>query len=468
VWNSSDTTTDNGGTVLQITGVTTGRLNLQWSGALNIRWFGATGNGTTDDTTAIQAAVTIGHRIFIPNGTYKTSASISLPNIQGQEIYGESMLSAIIAPTGSAVGFLSTSSFPSNNFHDFSITSTSTGNGIDISSGEAYLCIFRNLTINTIGKCIYAPTAFSLLFDSVFFSSTLGNGIETVGSVSTTFVNCYANNFSATGIPYRVYGACTMIGCNGIDSGGIWGLFGSSIAKGDAINQQYAVTLIGCNWEACQTTALTFRDGGYATLINCTGVTPVSGNYTSTIYIENTYGFTIMGCRLFTGGATRSKLADVFVDTATSNGVMPKCIDDIVGEYANVDYTGVLTAVPVTTTAIAASGTAALTVGAQKTGREYGFYSPIPSTWTANAATFAVTGDDRIVTANTGSTNFTNATGGVVGQMLVITVADTHTTIKNASGGAGQFINRSGADITASTGQVFTYFYNGSSWVQPQ
>jgi hypothetical protein len=52
---------------------------------LNVKWFGATGNGTTDDTAAIQAAINAcpqvgsykGCIIFFPAGTYLTSASLT-------------------------------------------------------------------------------------------------------------------------------------------------------------------------------------------------------------------------------------------------------------------------------------------------------------------------------------------------------------------------------------------------------
>lgn len=50
------------------------------SGFFNIEWWGATGNGSTDDTAAIQACFdyvdSVGGTVFIPDGTYRTSASI--------------------------------------------------------------------------------------------------------------------------------------------------------------------------------------------------------------------------------------------------------------------------------------------------------------------------------------------------------------------------------------------------------
>lgn len=55
----------------------------QYSGAVNVKWFGATGDGTTDDTTAIQSAVAItealgGGTIYFPIGTYAIASSINI------------------------------------------------------------------------------------------------------------------------------------------------------------------------------------------------------------------------------------------------------------------------------------------------------------------------------------------------------------------------------------------------------
>lgn len=61
------------------------------AGATSIKASGATGNGSTDDTAAIQKALnaaSAGATVCFPAGTYKTSASINIPN--GLTLVGES------------------------------------------------------------------------------------------------------------------------------------------------------------------------------------------------------------------------------------------------------------------------------------------------------------------------------------------------------------------------------------------
>ena len=60
-WDSTSVKDDNGGTVIKLDGVVTGRYLLRYSGAVNVKWFGAVGDGVTDDTSsfiALEVSVT--------------------------------------------------------------------------------------------------------------------------------------------------------------------------------------------------------------------------------------------------------------------------------------------------------------------------------------------------------------------------------------------------------------------------
>jgi hypothetical protein len=95
-YSSASSATDDGGTIIQPTAGTGRWLRVYEAGAYNVRWFGAKGDGSTDDTAAIQAAVTasltpvsfIGRTLFIPAGNYKLTNEIAIPFSTSWKISG--------------------------------------------------------------------------------------------------------------------------------------------------------------------------------------------------------------------------------------------------------------------------------------------------------------------------------------------------------------------------------------------
>lgn len=84
VWDEYSTETDNGGTIIKCTTVTTGRYKLKYSGAVNVKWFGAKGDGVTDDTVAIQAALDFNQIITLPKGKYRITSSLLVDPIRNR------------------------------------------------------------------------------------------------------------------------------------------------------------------------------------------------------------------------------------------------------------------------------------------------------------------------------------------------------------------------------------------------
>lgn len=111
-WVNGSTTTTNAGTVFRWGN---GRLVRQYDGPLFAKWFGALGKGVSDDTTAVQAAITFaigtGEILHFTEGIYLVHKSLNctgglLPPIYRQHIHitGDGYMSTIIQGDGSQDG----------------------------------------------------------------------------------------------------------------------------------------------------------------------------------------------------------------------------------------------------------------------------------------------------------------------------------------------------------------------------
>lgn len=100
--------------------------------AVNVRDYGAVGDGVTDDTAAIQAAIDSSAKsVHLPSGTYKVTTSLNLKG--GLQLWGDGA-GTVIEYTGTAYALHNTdkaSAAISNVVIEDLIVSTSTGGGID-------------------------------------------------------------------------------------------------------------------------------------------------------------------------------------------------------------------------------------------------------------------------------------------------------------------------------------------------
>lgn len=84
---------DNTGTVL--VGAAGARFKRVVQGEVNVRWFGAKGDGQTDDTAAIQAALDTGLGVYVPEGRFRISSTLVM-RTPGQQLVGASKHGATI------------------------------------------------------------------------------------------------------------------------------------------------------------------------------------------------------------------------------------------------------------------------------------------------------------------------------------------------------------------------------------
>lgn len=86
------TVTDNGGTLIVFTDDSNRYAERLYEDAVNIKWFGATGDGSTNDTTAVQAALDASLSVFIPPGTFLVSGLTFPANQKILGVGAESMI----------------------------------------------------------------------------------------------------------------------------------------------------------------------------------------------------------------------------------------------------------------------------------------------------------------------------------------------------------------------------------------
>lgn len=131
----ADTTSaDNGGTI--IVDASGRRWKRLYSGAVNVRWFGAKGTGSDDDTTPVQAAITYclsvsttasatlgsgGSALYVPQGIYKITATLSVTGANGFKIFGDGKQSTQIVFAGSGSSLFYYSTYICCDFSDMSL-----------------------------------------------------------------------------------------------------------------------------------------------------------------------------------------------------------------------------------------------------------------------------------------------------------------------------------------------------------
>jgi hypothetical protein len=86
------------------TGAVARTVSSKLTDTVSVKDFGATGNGSTDDTAAIQAALNSGARaVYVPAATYRCASGLTVPN--NTTLYGESVNATSPTPLGSCLIF---------------------------------------------------------------------------------------------------------------------------------------------------------------------------------------------------------------------------------------------------------------------------------------------------------------------------------------------------------------------------
>ena len=172
-----------------------GSGSLDW---IDVEAYGAVGDGSTDDTAAIQNALDtafgpasaphgndfrLNRPVYFPAGRYRTSAPLKVTAVMGGWIMGAGRLATTIWGGGTL--------FATNGF----AYSRVEGMGFDSQGGEGSICFDLNLT--TSGVPGYQSQADSF-YDCMFSGANIGVriGAGALQSSENMFINCHFTNLT--------------------------------------------------------------------------------------------------------------------------------------------------------------------------------------------------------------------------------------------------------------------------------
>lgn len=159
---------------------------------VNVKDFGATGNGTTDDTASIQAAInsnTSFLQVYIPPGTYRLASSIVIDR-QNLSLFGACSQTTLLPDAGiTAIQIAQNNGVSTTQLRDFRIYGqTNATGGISLGGNVVAFCQIQNvvilnfLTIGSFGiklskvqeldiqNCYIADN-----YNNIHFPGTVGN-----------------------------------------------------------------------------------------------------------------------------------------------------------------------------------------------------------------------------------------------------------------------------------------------------
>jgi hypothetical protein len=229
-----------GGTItgdLTVNGTVTSRGVTDW---FNVKKYGAVGNGSTDDTAAIQSAINAcqaagGGIVYFPAGTYlatpTANPALSVPS--NVMLVGASRRATVIRRNGN--GVLIGMSGPSTD---------ATGATHCRYSGIQNVTLSGNSQTGSVLQCYYAD---NLIFRDVYFSSSLDRLVNAAEFWDSRFYNCVFESSGGTN-------SATLPAVHLRNAAASSG-FGYSA---DNTNQ---IVFHGCRWENFHNGALRIEDG---------------------------------------------------------------------------------------------------------------------------------------------------------------------------------------------------------------
>jgi len=495
------------------TGATSRTTQAKLRDVVSVKDFGAVGDGTTDDTAAIQAAINFCaastaancKTLYIPGGDYKISASLSIPNTVVR-IVGDGPEASRINYSGVTGPCITTASITYLRpfLSDFGIYgNSSSGKGIDFSTvtGQVYDGAIERLRVNAGSDAIYAPNFFSMTVNSVFVSSVNGHGFYISCGPSVSFINCYAVSVGTGKAGYRLLGGIYLYSCNGMDGGDWWGVFGKDPAATDGFQNDFptiavnfpSIHLFGCNVEY-------FEKGGILIHEAFPNFEMIGGGFNRTAK-TTAYTSALMWRKSSTrsGNAIRLSLDYIDLGTGVPNGGAALtnayfyAVSPAVGRV--IDYSGSTASLPGVYADIVAGLYPFITqfsasdvyndncmtfnaISPRRTSLQMVRYATTTLTPVGAGQTINVTGYTKVIVtpaaaASINLATFTSTVGAGLDYLrngdLIIEAGNGNLTINHlGSGASGAFRMAGAANLTLTTGQVCRFCWSSTSnvWIQ--
>jgi len=200
---------------------------------------------------------------YLPAGRYRKTGVLTIPR-QYITIKGDGMWASTIETVGSGVKGMAVAAiaYLRPTFSDFSLRSfgaTNTGNTLDFDAitTEVYLGSLSNMYLEGGGVGLAARRYFSMSNTNIAATSYNDHSFRVSCGPGVTWSSCYAVECGAGKAGYRFKGSIVMTGCNGLNAGDWWGIFGQDTTATDGYQADFVgagddfpdVTLINCNQE---------------------------------------------------------------------------------------------------------------------------------------------------------------------------------------------------------------------------
>lgn len=239
----------------------------------NVLDFGAAGDGTTDDTAAIQAALDAAEAVYFPSGTYKVTGTLDISALNRQHIYGDGKTS-IISYSATANGdplFTIGTNLDNILIERLEFINTNSGGKNDISA------FVVNSTTNTVRWLFCGFSGFDRygvqLADAMYYVFEYCTFVDISGNLTNTWA---ANAILATGF----YNALTVRNCR-------FDRVDKALVLGSGTDEGAAVRIEDCTFEG-RTTNTYPSTGSYITLTKVRSL-KISGNYFEALQPQTGY-----------------------------------------------------------------------------------------------------------------------------------------------------------------------------------